>query len=146
MERKPMALAGAVAAVALALAFSTGVAGAAKGGNSTAAKACQKGGYLSWTRTDGTAFATAGQCTSYVAKRGTLRPMRTWQSVCTGELGGAFSQSPTTWYCDFSSATEEEIQSAEAALNPLCPGAPFWIWEADPPHAGLVGCSLGLPA
>jgi hypothetical protein len=143
MERKPIALASAVLAVALAFALSTGVAGAARGGNSTAAKACQKGGYLNWTRTDGTAFRRTGECTAYVARRGRL-VLRTWQSVCTGELGGAFRQSPTTWYCDFSSATEAEFQSAEAALKPLCPGAPFWIWEPDS-QMGTVGCSLGLP-
>jgi hypothetical protein len=48
------------------------VAAAAPGGNADAAHACQQGGFLDWTRDDGTAFKNAGQCASYVARGGTL--------------------------------------------------------------------------
>ena len=53
---------------ALLLAFTIVVPNAsmaAEGGNSAAAHACQKGGYLDLYRTDHTAFANAGECTSY---------------------------------------------------------------------------------
>jgi hypothetical protein len=54
-----------------ALAFTT-AAGAAKGGNSANAKACQKGGWQDWVREDRTPFANQDECVSYGAKGGTL--------------------------------------------------------------------------
>jgi hypothetical protein len=45
-------------------------AGAA--GNNDNAKACQQGGFVNYSRTDGTRFKNAGECTSYAAKGGTL--------------------------------------------------------------------------
>jgi hypothetical protein len=56
-----------------ALAFGT-AASAAPGGNSANAKLCQKGGYVNFVRTNGTPFASEGQCTSYGAQGGTLTP------------------------------------------------------------------------
>jgi hypothetical protein len=44
-------------------------------GNSAAAHACQQGGYLDFTREDGTAFANTGECVSYAAQGGTLVPV-----------------------------------------------------------------------
>ncbi|MFN0096601.1 MAG: fibronectin type III domain-containing protein [Dehalococcoidia bacterium] len=46
------------------------VQASAGGGNSGAAKACQKGGYLSLHRADGTPFANVGDCVSYAAQGG----------------------------------------------------------------------------
>jgi hypothetical protein len=45
---------------------------AERGGNSAAAKACQKGGWEDLQRTNGTSFANQGACVSYAAKGGTL--------------------------------------------------------------------------
>ena len=50
-------------------------AGAAAGGNSANAKACQQGGYLDYATTTGTKFKNAGECTSYAANGGTLVPL-----------------------------------------------------------------------
>jgi hypothetical protein len=47
----------------------------AGGGNSDAAHACQKGGYASYTRADGTPFANTGDCVSYAAHGGVLTPV-----------------------------------------------------------------------
>ena len=47
----------------------------AKGGNSEAAKACQNGGHTTMEGADGTAFTNAGECVSYVAKGGVIRPI-----------------------------------------------------------------------
>jgi hypothetical protein len=46
----------------------------AKGGNSEAAKACQGGGFQTMEGADGAAFTNAGECVSYAAKGGVLRP------------------------------------------------------------------------
>jgi hypothetical protein len=59
----------------LALALSVGVGtAAAGGGNSDAAKACQKGGWQTLVRQDGTAFTNTGDCVSYAAHGGALVP------------------------------------------------------------------------
>ena len=47
-------------------------AGAAAGGNSANAKACQKGGWDNWVRDDQTPFANQGECMSYGAQGGML--------------------------------------------------------------------------
>ena len=47
----------------------------AKGGNSEAAKACQGGGHQTMEGADGTVFTNAGECVSYVAKGGVIRPI-----------------------------------------------------------------------
>ena len=45
---------------------------AAPGGNAANAQKCAGGGYLDYTRADGTRFKNAGQCTRYAAQGGTL--------------------------------------------------------------------------
>jgi hypothetical protein len=52
----------------------TSPAQAAKPGNSTSAKQCQKGGWQNLVRTDGTAFTSEKACRSYAAKGGILLP------------------------------------------------------------------------
>lgn len=68
----------AVAAVA-AFAVITSPAVAAKGGNSSAAKACQKGGWesLSPSTDAGAGFASAEECTGYAAQGGSLVSLQT---------------------------------------------------------------------
>lgn len=62
-----------VALVAVALAIAVPLAAADPGnGNSDAAKACQKGGYLSLVGSDGTTFDNVGACVSYAAHGGTF--------------------------------------------------------------------------
>jgi hypothetical protein len=53
------------------VAFAT-AAGAAPGGNSANAKACQKGGWQNLVRADQTPFANQGECVSYGAQGGPL--------------------------------------------------------------------------
>jgi VCBS repeat-containing protein len=44
-------------------------------GNSPNAKSCEKGGWQDLVRSDGSVFASQGECTSYAAQGGTLRPV-----------------------------------------------------------------------
>ena len=67
-------------------------AGAKQRGNSAAAKACQKGGYKSLFREDGTGFANTGECVSYAARGGAFKapvepvtPMLEWSSSPDGD-------------------------------------------------------------
>jgi len=56
-----------------ALALTVGVSTAtADGGNSDAAKACQKGGWQNLMRQDGTGFKNEGDCVAYAAQGGKL--------------------------------------------------------------------------
>jgi hypothetical protein len=64
------------------------------GGNSAAAHQCQHGGYASVFRADGSAFANAGECTSYAAQGGVLAHRVTasftnvWFSSCNALTWG----------------------------------------------------------
>lgn len=60
------------AALALTVGVATATAGGGNGGNSANAKLCQKGGWQSLYRSDGSSFANQGQCVSYAAKGGAL--------------------------------------------------------------------------
>ena len=69
---------GSVITIALLLAGAarpSAPASASAQGNSEAAHACQQGGYVNWTRQDGTTFDNTGQCVSYAARGGTLVPL-----------------------------------------------------------------------
>jgi len=73
MRHSRMSLRFVVTAMALAVAcmsLAPAPASAGPRGNSDAAKACQKGGYKSLFREDGTGFANTGECVSYAAKGG----------------------------------------------------------------------------
>jgi hypothetical protein len=66
-----------VPCAALALvAVATATAGKGKGGNSANAKACQKG-WKDLVRQDGTGFKNVGDCVSYAAQGGSLKPKPT---------------------------------------------------------------------
>jgi len=93
MRASSMFLATCTAAAACVFALFGGVATAAKhgpGGNSDAAKACQKTGYQDWVREDDSAFETSDECTAYAAEGGTLKPKPTFASACT-LVGGTFT-------------------------------------------------------
>lgn len=63
------------AAIAVALVAAAGASsGAQADDNSDAAHACQKGGFLTLVRADGSTFRNAGDCVSYAAEGGELRP------------------------------------------------------------------------
>jgi hypothetical protein len=59
-----------------------------QGGNSSAAHACQQGGYATLFGSDGTGFKNAGECTSYAAHGGTLSTalITFIESACTGRF------------------------------------------------------------
>ena len=124
MRATSMFVATGAAAAALVFALFGGVATAAKqgpGGNSGAAKACQKTGYQNWVREDGSAFATSDACTAYVAKGGTLRPKPTFASFCT-DSGGTFTAvGDHGGVCEWSGLmlTEWTLLGAQLALT--CP-------------------------
>lgn len=61
-------------AMLLILAFAAPALAKGPGGNSGASAACENGGYLNWTRHDGSTFKNEGDCTRYAAKGGTLTP------------------------------------------------------------------------
>src|SRR4051812_38632052 len=79
----------------------------ADGGNSTSAKACQKGGWLDLMTASGDSFTSAGDCTSYAAHGGT--PVRKgpspalFKSFCESTLGDTFTivatPQETDWSC-----------------------------------------------
>ena len=63
------------AVVALAVGVATATAGKGKGGNSSAAKACQKGGWKNLVRQDGTVVKGAGAVVGRPGA-GCTRPLR----------------------------------------------------------------------
>ena len=71
------------ATLALAVGAATASAG---GGNSANAKLCQKNGWKSLTRSDGTTFNNQGECVSYGAKGGTISqvaPITTYLAIAS---------------------------------------------------------------
>jgi hypothetical protein len=84
-----------VATMAMSVLGSASPAGAAKGGNSDAAHACQKGGWQHLFRSDGTAFANQDACVSYAAHGGTLKTVPNSQQLC-GQFGGTYGATNQT--------------------------------------------------
>jgi hypothetical protein len=77
----------------LAIGLATGIASAAPGANQDAARLCQKGGWATLQRADGTPFTNQGECVAYAAHGGTLAPIpsRTVSlSFVPTDAGGAF--------------------------------------------------------
>lgn len=58
--------------LAAVLSTATATASLAQGGNSAAAHACQKGGYLALVGAGGETFANVGECVSFAARGGTF--------------------------------------------------------------------------
>jgi hypothetical protein len=91
-----------------ALALTAGVANAFAdgGGNSEAAKACQKGGWQTLVRSDGSAFHNQSDCVSYAALGNVLLPLSSapclnggWQAPAQrGDGSGFGSESGCTTY------------------------------------------------
>jgi hypothetical protein len=84
--------------LSITVALAVGVAtAAADGGNSENAKLCQKAGWQSVFRSDGTPFSGQGDCVSYAAQGGTLTTTTFTKSKLDCEaLGGTFSTDPAS--------------------------------------------------
>jgi hypothetical protein len=68
--KRLLASAAIVAIAAIGVPLATATTAVAGGGNSGAAKACQKGGWQHLVRADGTAFTSEEDCVSYAAQGG----------------------------------------------------------------------------
>ena len=124
MDRKPMMVAGVAVAVALVFAFCGGVATADKqgpGGNSVAAKACQKTGYQDWVREDGSAFETSAECTAYGAEGGTLHRKPSFASLCTLSGGTFTAVGDDGKRCEWSDIGPVEFDLGGPQLQLICP-------------------------
>jgi hypothetical protein len=86
------------AALALTVGVATATAGNGKGGNSANAKLCQKGGWTTLYRSDGTTFANQDECVSYGANGGTIltAPPKTQSQLDCESFGGTYSTVPST--------------------------------------------------
>ena len=92
---KKILLIGLAAVVAVGIAVPVAIAG---GGNSDAAKACQKDGWQGLVRQDGTGFKNTGDCVSYAAQGGVLKAKPTGGStpVLTLTGNGSATSAPIT--------------------------------------------------
>jgi hypothetical protein len=88
-------------------------------GNSDAARMCQQGGYLDYTRADGSPFRNVGECVSYAAQGGILRPK-----------------------CGILSFTQDIVPAGDCGNNPRCwlPGyyTMFVSGQNFPPNTTLT--------
>lgn len=107
----------------LALVSATGGL-AAKPGNSLNAKACQKDGWQSLVREDGSAFNNQEECVSYGAQDGVLTPKPRGLDLCDA-LSGTFSTTNTT-------ASQAAFLTTEGAtLVWTCNGIPTHPTEGE---------------
>jgi hypothetical protein len=108
-----------VVALCVVSALTIGVATAyAGGGNSANAKLCQKGGWQTLIRSDGSSFVSEEDCVSYGAQGGTLHQKSKSQLDCEAQ-GGTFDHNDLTgvpsadvvvWTCNGSAIVEADIQ------------------------------------
>jgi hypothetical protein len=82
-------------ALVFALTVGIAAANAGTGGNSANAKLCQKNGWQTLYRSDGSAFASEEDCVSYAAQGGTLTKKTKSQLDCEA-IGGTFSTDPAS--------------------------------------------------
>jgi hypothetical protein len=131
--KRIMWIAGVLALVVAAVAAAP--AGAAAGGNSANAKLCQKDGWKTLYRGDGSTFANQGDCVSYGAQGNTIltEPSNAWKAICE-EDGATFSISntytdgvtplPPGWYTYVCTPVSF---AAVAVLAPLCSSYPDYV-------------------
>jgi hypothetical protein len=123
------------------LALSLGVAtAAAGGGNSDAAKACQKDGWQTLIRQDGTGFKNTGDCVSYAAQGGALIP--------TGHHFITFSEFPVGTFVTTQYASEGVIFSGTPGprISPdgAVPTSP--VLSPGPGFSGTIEMEFVSPA
>jgi hypothetical protein len=124
-------------------------AGAAAGGNSANAQACQQGGWKTLTRSDDTSFDNTGACVSYAAQGGTL----TTSSLALCEsYGGTFALGTgrTLWTCtgwSFTDMTNLSARHDNLAADCVSDGGSGLLltsFTLDPNNADSA-CSLRRP-
>jgi hypothetical protein len=117
---------------------------AAKGGNSANAKLCQKGGWQNLFQSDGSGFASEGDCVSYGAHGGTIFTSA-GQAVCTAD-GGTFVPDggpPIIWQCNlYPSGTNEQILANACFAD----GGNVLATRADPPLSTTTKSAVCAPA
>jgi hypothetical protein len=129
---KRMWIAGVLALAVGAIAAAP--AGAAAGGNSANAKLCQKDGWKTLYRGDGSTFANQGDCVSHGARGNAILPEpNAWKAACEQD-GATFSIShtytdgvtplPPGWYAY---ACTPVSFAALAVLAPLCSSYPDFV-------------------
>ena len=88
---------------ALALSVGLATAAAGNGGNSANAKLCQKGGWQTLYRSDGSSFVSEEACVSYAANGGTLSAIppvfQQAASHCTAAGGNFTIGNGAAWTC-----------------------------------------------
>ena len=121
------------AALALTVGVTVAAAGGpkpGKGGNSANAKKCQKGGWKTLIRSDGSSFKNQGACVSYAAQGGTLTPKSPAQLYCES-IGGTFGNTDLTsfewetivWTCNgWTSSSASDFNAKVGPLLTLCFG------------------------
>src|SRR3954452_16267026 len=104
-------------------ALTVGVATAtAGGGNSATAKLCQKGGWQTLVRSDGTPFADEQACTSYGAQGGTPMPPpppKTQAQLDCESFGEMYSSDPESNQLGFGTVVFSCLGFAPNGVNPL---------------------------
>jgi hypothetical protein len=146
----------ALVAVGLFATVLSGTTFAGGPGNSDAAKACQKDGYKSLYRTDGSGFKNTGDCVSYAAQGGTLQTKcqpGSWSPTgvtpCTpASVGfyvptaGATSQTP----CPSGQTTSGTGSTSIAACHPIPCSPGSWSATGNVPcTAAGVGFYVSVP-
>jgi hypothetical protein len=141
---KRMWIAGVLALVVGAVAATP--AGAT--GNSANAKLCQKDGWRTVFRSDGSQFANQGACVSYAAKGNTIA-LNAWKAACE-QAGGTFSvsnedvfgQALTPPAFAYACIPVTEQQYVDALLG-VCTSYPNWdtsLWFGRPNGPGTAEC------
>lgn len=161
-RRSSATILSALGVIVALMAVTVGGAQAAKPGNSENAKKCQKGGWNNYVRSDGTAFTSEEECTSYAAKGGQLQPKPTgpdydaleaqWRTTCT-ESGGTpdvFRPLPSgdsVFACTYGweDPATGPSASAVAQLKAICDDAngafQYFVNESAPGmHVGGADC------
>jgi hypothetical protein len=121
-----------------ALALSVGVATAtAGGGNSENAKKCQKGGWQSLVRSDGSSFKNQDECVSYGAKGGVLQPKPTCATGNEDFAGDDELSQPAT----FAGGTIDTAYGSEPGVEGgvRIQGTSFFGGFADGAHVVYTG-------
>ena len=131
---------GLVAAAVFAAVVLPAPAFAATGGNSAVAKACQQGGYLNWTRADGSSFKNTGECVSYNAQGGVMQQLVETVSVNSASPADTSSSVlPSGHYVFVSSGTWDN--TSHGVVDTAYNAGDSSTW--DNPQQGWPGLGAG---
>jgi hypothetical protein len=117
VKRFTIARVGLVLLVTAVVCLSQAAIASAGGGNSANAHLCQKGGWSTLARTDGSPFASQDDCVSYAAQGGTLVEASQAQLDCQS-FGGTYAvgMGTTLWTCNGWLASPDNVST----LAPDC--------------------------